>query len=311
MLPSYIEAARTGVLQERAEQAVAALAECRLCPRECGANRLEDKRGVCRTGRRAVVCSYSPHFGEEDPLVGQMGSGTIFFSHCNLACVFCQNWEISHEGEGREVEAAELAEMMLYLQRQGSHNINFVSPSHVVAQILEALAIAAEQGLQVPLVYNTGGYDKVETLKLLDGLVDIYMPDLKWASTENAARYSKAADYPQVARAAVLEMHRQVGDLVMDARGIASRGLLVRHLVMPHDLAGTRELMRFLARYVSKDTYVNVMAQYRPCGQAHRYPEIARRITAEEYEAAVKAALEEGLHRLDERRGVRFLHRFL
>lgn len=307
MTPAYIEAARSGLLHERVEQALAALGECRLCPRECGINRLEDERGVCRTGRRAVVCSYSPHFGEEDPLVGLMGSGTIFFSWCNLLCVFCQNWEISHEGEGREVEATELAEMMLYLQGQGCHNINFVSPSHVVAQILEGLEIAAERGLQVPLVYNTGGYDRVETLRLLEGLVDIYMPDIKYASAEVAARYSKARDYPEAARAAVREMHRQVGDLRLDPRGIATRGLLVRHLVMPGGLAGTREVMRFLAREVSKDTYVNVMAQYRPCGEAHRFPEIARRISAEEYEEALQAAREEGIGRLDQRQGLRVL----
>jgi putative pyruvate formate lyase activating enzyme len=302
MMPAYIETARTGELRKRTEEALAALAECRLCPRECGVNRLENERGVCRTGRRAVVCSFSPHFGEEDPLVGTMGSGTIFFSHCNLRCVFCQNWEISHLGEGGEVEAGELAEMMLDLQRRGCHNINFVTPTHVVAQILEALEIAVEGGLQVPLVYNTGGYDKVETLRLLDGVVDIYMPDIKYASGAQAGKYSKAPDYPEAARAAVLEMHRQVGDLQLDRRGIASRGLLVRHLVMPRDIAGTREVMRFLAREVSKDTYVNVMAQYRPCGDAHKFPEIARRITAEEYEAAVRAAEEEGIHRLDERR---------
>jgi len=307
MMPAYIETARTGELQERAAQAVAALSECRLCPRECGVNRLEGELGVCRTARLARVCSYSPHFGEEDPLVGQMGSGTIFFSYCNLLCVFCQNWEISHLGEGREVEAEELAEIMLYLQSQGCHNINLVSPTHVVAQFLEALALAAERGLQLPIVYNTGGYDKVETLRLLEGVVDIYMPDIKYASGKHAARFSKAADYPEVARAAVVEMHRQVGDLVLDARGIATRGLLVRHLVMPEDIAGTAEVMRFLAEEVSRDTYVNVMAQYRPCGEAHQYPEIARRISPEEYEAAVRAALKAGLHRLDERRSLRVL----
>jgi putative pyruvate formate lyase activating enzyme len=305
MTPSYLEAARSGALQERAQQAVAALAECRLCPRECGVNRLEGERGVCRTGRLAVVCSYNAHFGEEAPLVGRMGSGTIFFSYCNLRCVFCQNWEISHEGEGREVEAEELAGVMMELQRQGCHNINLVSPSHVVAQFLEALEIAARRGLQLPIVYNTGGYDKVETLRLLEGIVDIYMPDIKYASEANAARYSKAPDYPAAVKAAVREMHRQVGDLRIDERGIATRGLLVRHLVMPGDVAGTREVMRFLAREVSRDTYVNVMAQYRPCGEANKYPEIARRISPEEYEAAVRAAEEEGIHRLDERQMVR------
>ncbi len=308
MQPSYLELARTGELHERVESALSSLAECRLCPRECGVNRTSGEHGVCRTGRLARVCSYSPHFGEEDPLVGTMGSGTIFFSWCNLLCVFCQNWEISHEGEGEEVEAEQLAEIMLYLQRQGCHNINLVSPSHVVAQILEAVEIAAGRGLELPLVYNTGGYDKVETLRLLDGVVDIYMPDIKYASAAQAGRYSKAKDYPEVARAAVREMHRQVGDLQIDERGIATRGLLVRHLVMPGDIAGTAEVMRFLAEEISKDTYVNVMAQYRPCGEAHKFPEISRRITDEEYAAAVRAATRAGLHRLDERRRLRFLH---
>jgi putative pyruvate formate lyase activating enzyme len=301
MMPSYIETARTGELHQRVHQALGALAECRLCPRECGVNRLEGERGVCRTGRLAVVASHGPHFGEEAPLVGTMGSGTIFFTHCNLRCVFCQNWEISHLGEGSEVEAEELARLMLQLQGRGCHNINLVSPSHVVAQVLEAVEVAVEGGLQVPLVYNTGGYDKVETLRLLEGVVDIYMPDIKYAAPEQAARYSKARDYPEVARAAVREMHRQVGDLQMDARGVASRGLLVRHLVMPGGVAGTREVMRFLAREVSRDTYVNVMAQYRPCGDASQMPEIARRVTAGEFEEALRAAEEEGLRRLDER----------
>ena len=302
MRPAYVDAAESGLLARRAGEAVAALACCELCPRRCRVNRLEGELGACRTGRAAVVCSYCPHFGEEDPLVGQLGSGTIFFSYCNLRCVFCQNWEISHLGEGREASAAELAEIMLYLQGQGCHNINFVTPSHVVAQILEAVEIAAARGLSVPLVYNTGGYDSVETLRLLDGIVDIYMPDIKYASGEASARYSKAADYPEVARAAVREMHRQVGDLELDRRGVATRGLLVRHLVMPGGLAGTREVMRFLAQEVSPGTYVNVMAQYRPCGEADRYPEIARRISPEEYEEAVRATEEEGIHRLDSRR---------
>jgi len=299
--PCYIELSRTGELAERAAKAVQMLSHCRLCPRECKVNRLEDERGVCRTGRWAVVASAGPHFGEESPLVGRMGSGTIFFTHCNLLCVFCQNWDISHEGEGGEVSGLELARVMLRLQGMGCHNINLVSPSHVVPQIIEALDIAATEGLEVPLVYNTGGYDKVETLRLLDGLVDIYMPDIKYADPKESARYSKARDYPEMVKASVREMHRQVGDLKTNGQGIATRGLLVRHLVMPNGIAGTREVMRFLAKEISRDTYVNVMAQYRPCGEAFDISEIARRVSPEEFEEALETAEEEGIHRLDGR----------
>jgi putative pyruvate formate lyase activating enzyme len=232
--------------------------------------------------------------------VGSGGSGTIFFAGCNLGCVFCQNYQISHDREGREVSTAELANTMVGLQRRGCHNVNLVSPSHFVPQILAALGPAVEAGLNVPLVYNTGGYDSVKTLRLLDGVIDIYMPDAKYADAEVAERLSGAGDYPQVMRAALAEMHRQVGDLQMDDRGVARRGLLVRHLVMPNGVAGTPEIMRFLAS-LSADTYVNVMAQYRPCYEAHDYPQIARRITREEYREAVQAARDAGLHRLDER----------
>jgi putative pyruvate formate lyase activating enzyme len=254
-----------------------------------------------------MVSSFSPHFGEEEPLVGRGGSGTIFLTSCNLRCVFCQNYDISHRMEGEEVEAKDLAAMMLRLQALGCHNINFVTPTHQVPQILEALALAAGQGLRLPLVYNCGGYEAVATLRLLDGIVDIYMPDFKFADSEAAATYADAPDYPDVARAAIREMHRQVGDLVLDEHGIAQRGLLVRHLVMPNGLAGTRKVMRFLAQEISRNTYVNVMAQYRPCGLAHRHPAIARGITATEYREAVEAALEEGIHRLDERHTLRIL----
>jgi putative pyruvate formate lyase activating enzyme len=252
-----------------------------------------------------VVSSYSPHFGEEDPLVGNGGSGTIFFTHCNLLCLFCQNYEISHLGEGREVSPDRLAGVMLHLQEQGCHNINFVSPSHVVPQILVALPMAIEGGLKVPLVYNTGGYDSLETLRLLEGVFDLYMPDLKFMDGEVSQRYCRAKDYPERARAAIREMHRQVGDLALDARSIAQGGVLVRHLVLPGGMAGTREAMRFLAREVSPDTYVNVMAQYHPCGDAREHPPLNRRITGKEYEEALKIALEEGIHRLDQRRGIR------
>jgi putative pyruvate formate lyase activating enzyme len=249
-----------------------------------------------------MVSSYNSHFGEEDPLVGRNGSGTIFFTHCNLLCVFCQNYEISHLGEGALVTSGHIADMMLDLQGKGCHNINFVTPTHVVPQILEALPEAVERGLQVPLVYNCGGYEEVGTLRLLDGIVDIYMPDFKFWDSQVAERYCKAADYPEKARLAVKEMHRQVGDLTVDDMGIARRGLLIRHLVMPDGLAGTREVMRFLATEVSKNTYVNVMSQYRPCGEASRYRDLQRMITVGEYREAVRITHEEGIDRLDERR---------
>jgi len=270
-------------------------------------NRLENEKGYCRTGRRAVLSSCGPHFGEEDPLVGAGGSGTIFFTHCNLLCLFCQNYEISHMGEGREVEAGQLARVMLDLQAKGCVNINFVSPSHVVPQILEALSLAIPEGMKIPLVYNSGGYDSVETLKLLVGIVDIYMPDLKFMDGEVARKYCQAEDYPERVQEAVREMHRQTGDLVVNRQGIAERGLLVRHLVLPEGLAGTRRAMRFLAREISPTTYVNLMAQYRPCGRAGEYPPLNRRPTAREFEEAGQIAEEEGIRRLDQRAGFRFL----
>jgi putative pyruvate formate lyase activating enzyme len=279
------------------------LQECRLCGRECRADRLESAEGaVCRTGAKAVVSSVNAHFGEEDPLVGQHGSGTVFFANCNLKCQFCQNYEISQLGEGREIEAKELAAMMLHLQERGCHNINFVSPTHVLPQILEALLMAAENGLKVPLVHNTGGYDSLEALRLLDGIVDIYMPDMKYADEEAGRKYSKVKNYPSVNQAAVKEMHRQVGELVMDERGIAQRGLLVRHLVLPNEVAGTAQIAKFLAEEVSPNTYLNVMAQYRPTYKAHQYPEIDRRPSPQELQDAVDVALQAGLTRLDERK---------
>jgi putative pyruvate formate lyase activating enzyme len=302
MEPSYIRTYHDGMLLERIDAALAILENCRLCPRHCEVNRLEEEKGVCNTGRQALVSSYSPHFGEEDPLVGKGGSGTIFMTNCNLGCVFCQNYEISHLSQGVPVSLSDLAQMMLSLQRRGCHNVNFVTPTHMVPQILEALPEAIEQGLTVPLVYNCGGYEEVDTLRLLDGVFDIYMPDFKFWDSEQSARFCSAPDYPEKARAAVKEMHRQVGDLVLDQAGIAQRGLLIRHLVMPDGIAGTREIMRFLAKEISRETYVNVMNQYRPCGEAHKFPELRRPINAEEFGDAIKAAQEEGIHRLDERR---------
>ncbi len=298
-VPSYIKLHEINELRKRVEKAYEILKGCKICPRQCGVNRLAGEKGVCQVGKLPMVSSYHPHFGEERPLVGRHGSGTIFLTFCNLLCVYCQNYEISHLGEGSEVSIDELTKMMLYLQKIGCHNINFVTPTHVVPQILAALPHAIEGGLSVSLVYNSGGYERVETLKLLDGVFDIYMPDFKYAHPAVAKRFSKARDYPEVAKAALREMHRQVGDLVLDEDGIAQRGLLVRHLVLPDGLAGTREIMRFLAQEISPNTYVNVMDQYRPCGQAHKYPPLNRPITLKEFQDAVNEAFEASLRRLD------------
>ena len=263
MQPGYLDLHSRGELAIRAQAAAELLADCRLCPRQCGVNRLADEEGVCRTGSMAKVASYAPHFGEESPLVGTGGSGTIFLSNCNLLCVFCQNYEISHLGEGVVVTPEQLAAMMMDLQRRGCHNINFVTPSHVVPQILAALVVAADAGLTLPLVYNSSGYDSVGTLNLLDRVVDIYMPDFKFWDSTTATRFAKAKDYPARARAAIKEMYRQVGDLVIDDKGVAIRGLLVRHLVMPGGLAETGRILHFLAEEISADTYVNVMERLR------------------------------------------------
>ncbi|SMP47535.1 putative pyruvate formate lyase activating enzyme [Desulfonatronum zhilinae] len=298
----YLQLHAAGELCARAAEAVEALRDCAMCPRQCRVNRLEGESGFCRIGRWAKVASYSPHFGEEEPLVGSGGSGTIFFAQCNLACVFCQNHDISHHGENApEATPEQLAAVMLELQAQGVHNINFVTPSHIVPQILEALVIAADQGLRLPLVYNSSGYDSLETLRRLDGVVDIYMPDAKFFAPEAAARYCRAEDYPGRAREATKEMHRQVGDLELDDRGVAVRGLLVRHLIMPEDLAGTAQWMEFLARKISQNTYVNIMDQYRPCGNANAFPELSCPLTGEEFAQALNAAAQAGITRLDQR----------
>lgn len=286
-------------LSVRIEQAREILEDCRFCPRYCHVNRLAGEVGQCGAGARVVVSSYGPHFGEEAPLVGNSGSGTIFFTNCNLKCIFCQNYNISQLGEGREVTKEELATVMLSLQARGCHNINLVSPTHVVHQILEALELAITGGLTIPLVYNCGGYESVDTLKLLEGIVDIYMPDMKYADDEIAREYSGVEDYASMSKAAVKEMHRQVGDLQINKQGIAVRGLLVRHLVLPHRLAGTAEVVHFLAEEISRDTYLNVMAQYRPCHKASQFPLINRPITGEEFQEAVDLAQQHGLKRLD------------
>ncbi|HTY22753.1 MAG TPA: radical SAM protein [Desulfomonilaceae bacterium] len=303
--PAYLKTVKEEKIQSKIDQAREILKECIICPRNCRVNRIEGEKGFCQVGARAVVSSANPHFGEESPLVGSGGSGTIFMTSCNLQCLFCQNYEISHLMEGQEMDTATLGGLMVGLQRLGCHNINFVTPSHVVPQILDAVKWAAESGLRVPLVYNSGGYDSVETLRLLDGVIDIYMPDLKFMDSQISQELMNAADYPDVARAAIIEMHRQVGDLQINEKGIATRGLLVRHLVMPDDMAGTREAMRFLAKEVSTNTYVNIMNQYRPCGRAYEHSKLDRSVSRVEYTRAIEAAREEGIERLDDRVSLR------
>jgi len=298
--PAYLRLLRSGELVERARSSRQYLENCQLCPRYCRVNRRHSIRGaICRTGERVVVYSAGPHHGEEDCLRGWCGSGTIFFSWCSLRCVFCQNWEISWQGEGREVTDEELAQMMLRLQALGCHNINLVTPSHVVAQVLAAINIAAEQGLRLPLVYNTSGYDSPEALALLDGVVDIYMPDMKYGDEKLAHKYSHVRDYVRVNQAAVREIHRQVGDLVVNAEGLAERGVLVRHLVLPNGISGVEQVLRFLAEEISTDTYLNLMGQYRPCYRAGDYPALNRSMSRAMLSEALTIARRYGLHRLD------------
>ena len=304
--PAYLRTYESGELNRRVERARELLRSCTACPRNCRVDRLADKFAVCKTGRHAIVSSYFPHRGEEDCLRGAKGSGTIFFSGCNLRCVFCQNFDISWQVQGAPAPPERLARMMLELQARGCHNINFVTPEHVVPQIIEALPLAIAGGLRLPLVYNTSAYDSMESLELLDEVVDIYMPDFKYWDSERARKYSKAPDYPEVARRTIKEMHRQVGDLVIDEEGVAKRGVLLRHLVMPEGIAGTGEVTRWIARELSPTTYVNLMPQYYPAGKVSRaeYAEINRRLTPAEYEEALQAAWRAGLKRLDSRRPV-------
>ncbi len=297
ILPSYRERLSPEDLRRRAEQLREMLEECVICPRKCRAKRLEGHYGVCRSTAELMISSAAPHYGEEPPLVGRRGSGTVFLTSCNLKCMFCQNYDISHMRYGRRITPSQLAEIMLGLERGGCHNINFVTPTHMTAQIVEAVAIAAEQGLSIPLVYNCGGYESTQTLKLTADVVDIYMPDIKYADNENARRYSGAPAYWDVVRPAVVEMHRQVGDLSLDETGVASRGLLIRHLVLPNRLAGSRAVLDFIAKEVSVDSYVNIMDQYRPAYKAIRYSELSRGITMKEYHEALDYAHGLGLHR--------------
>ncbi len=297
--PAYKRLFEQGELERRGQIAQQHLEKCDVCPLECGVNRLQGELGVCKTGEFAQVSSYFAHHGEEHPISGRHGSGTIFFSRCNLRCVFCQNADISQLSFGREVMAESLAVMMLDLQTWGCHNINLVSPSHVVPQILAGVHLAAQMGLSIPLVYNTGGYDSQSMLSLLDGVVDIYMPDMKYGDEETAWKYSRVKNYPEINQSTVLEMQRQVGDLKMDESGIAYRGLLVRHLVLPNEFAGSKTILKFLVEKVSKDVYLNIMAQYHPAHRACEFPELNRRIRPEEYHEVIRFAQKLGLSRLD------------
>ncbi len=297
---AYIKLHQDGKLKKLADALYGIYDHCELCPRKCGVNRNKGQRGVCGAGAGARISSAHPHFGEERPLVGMHGSGTIFLSHCNLLCLYCQNWEISHKGEGQDIGDEELADVMIRLQDIGCHNINFVTPTHFLPNIVNALVYAVDKGLRLPIVYNTGGYDSLEILKMLDGVIDIYLPDYKYSSGTVAAKFSRGvSDYPEVVRAALKEMHRQVGILKTDKYDVALRGVMIRHLVLPNDLSGTPEFAKFVSGELSRSTYVNIMAQYRPCYQANKYPEISSSLQAHEFRRAVATAQNHGLFNLD------------
>jgi len=301
-LPGYLQMKKRGSLAKRADDAFSIFESCRLCPRQCGVNRLRGERGFCDNSNTVRVAAAHPHFGEELSLTGENGSGTIFFSRCNLRCVFCQNWPIAHQGKGEDIGDEQLAEKMLWLQKLGCHNINLVTPTHVMPNILRATLIACEKGLSIPLVYNTSGYERAVIIRLLDGIVDIYLPDLKYMDGNHAARYSRdAADYPESARNAILEMHRQVGTHRMNDQGIAVNGLMIRHLVMPNRIAGTRQFVTWVSENLPKETYVNIMPQYHVAYKAYDYAKIARSITVEEYLEAMTWAEAAGLSNLDPR----------
>lgn len=295
--PSYISLYESGELEERVEKLREFLKSCVLCPRRCGVDRTMGEKGYCGAGEQLTVSSVFAHFGEEQPLVGVYGSGTIFLTHCNLKCIFCQNYDISHEGRGGVVSPKELALQMIALQAKGTHNINFVTPTHYVPQIVEALPIAVEMGLEIPLVFNCGGYESIEVIRLLEEIFDIYMPDYKFADPNSAKRYLDAPDYPDVVKDVLKEMHHQVGVLKVDFRGIAARGLLIRHLVMPGGENESKKVFEFIAGELSEETYVNVMEQYRPEYRACEFAEIARPITGNEYIEAISHAREAGLSR--------------
>jgi len=296
----YLQLHRSGALKKRGERLWDMMEDCHLCPRACGARRLSGQEGFCHASSQLEISSYHPHFGEERPLVGRNGSGTIFMTNCSLRCVFCINWDISHEGAGVPKSIEDMAGMMIHLQQKGCHNINFVTSTHYVPHIVKAVDIAAANGLHVPLVYNTCGWESLEVLKLLDGIIDIYLPDFKYASGDMAAMYSAGAKtYPQVTKQSLLEMHRQVGVARPDADGIMRRGLMIRHLVMPNNVSGTQEVVTWIAQNLPKDTYLNLMSQYTPVYRAKEFPKIERRITRKEYMDAIAWARTAGLTNLE------------
>lgn len=297
MPPSYLNLSKKE-LERRIGKLFQILESCEICPRKCHVNRLKGERGYCQLGYLPKVSAYHPHFGEESPLVGRYGSGTIFFTSCNLSCVYCQNYEISQLKIGEEISFERLAEMMIELQKMGCHNLNFVTPTPQVSQILKSLSIAIEKGLKIPLVYNTSSYDSIEILKLLDGIVDIYLPDARYSDDKVALKYSNAPNYFEIMKKAIKEMHRQVGDLIMNENGIAVKGLMVRHLVLPNNLAGSEKIFEFIAKEISKNTFLNIMDQYWPAWKANQYPELSRRITKKEFEKAIELAQKVGLKRL-------------
>jgi putative pyruvate formate lyase activating enzyme len=296
MYPAYLQAYNNGKLERLIEQALKLLESCCICPRKCKVNRLKNETGFCKTGLKPKVISYMPHRGEEPPISGERGSGTIFFSQCNMSCVYCQNYEFSQLGEGREVDFEDLAQFMLELQNLGCHNINLVTPTHVMPQILKALHIAISKGLNLPLVYNTGGYELPEIIRLLDGIVDIYLPDMRYADTQMSIKYSNAPDYPKYNQASVKEMHRQVGVADIDDEGIIKRGVVIRHLVLPDKISGTEKTMKFISEELSKETYISLMSQYAPYYKAHEFHDISRRVTFEKYEEARKIMHKYGLY---------------
>jgi putative pyruvate formate lyase activating enzyme len=297
LIPSYMSLYEKGKLSQRIRNLKEFLTECRLCPRECRVNRLDGEVGFCQAGSELMVSSAFPHFGEESPLVGYSGSGTIFLTHCNLRCLFCQNYDISNLGSGDPITSSDMARVMVRLQEMGCHNINFVTPTHYAPQIVASLPEGIERGLRLPIVYNCSGYESLEVIQLLEGIVDIYMPDVKYLDEKHSKRFSNARDYPEVIREVLKEMHRQVGDLTTSSKGIAERGLLIRHLVMPNGVASTEAVLKFIAEEISAHSYVNIMDQYRPEYRAHEYPEINRRITHKEYMEAIQLAKRYGLYR--------------
>lgn len=295
--PSYLNLSKKE-LNSRIEKLFKILENCEICPRKCHINRIKNERGYCQLGYLPMVSAFHPHFGEEAPLVGMHGSGTIFLTSCNLACVYCQNYDISQLRIGGEISFEDLAEMMISLQSRGCHNINFVTPTPQVPQILKSLSIAIEKGLKIPLVYNTSSYDSLSVLKLLDGIVDIYLPDARYGNDEIALKYSKVPGYFEIMKAAIKEMHRQIGDLVVDEKRVAVKGLLVRHLVLPNNLAGSEKIFKFIVKEISKNTFLNIMDQYRPAWKANQYPELSRRITKDEFQEAIELAKKAGLKRI-------------